>query len=97
MGGIGFFVYGSYIKNNNGLLILGILMIILDYVYLLFLWLFIMVVIICIFVFFLGCCGVVKKFRGMLIMVRFNLVMKNYFVNFLVFLIFCLGWGGGGF
>lgn len=89
LGGIGLLAYGSYIKNNNGLPILGILTIILDYVHLSFPWLLIMAAIICILVSFLGCCGAVKKFRGMLTMVRFNLVMKNYFANSLVLLIFC--------
>lgn len=96
LGGIGLLAYGSYIKNNNGLPILGILTIILEYVHLSFPWLLIMAAIICILVSFLGCCGAVKKFRGMLTMVRFNLVMKSYFANSLVLLIFCSGWGGGG-
>lgn len=96
LGGIGLLAYGSYIKNNNGLQILGILTIILEYVHLSFPWLLIMAAIICILVSFLGCCGAVKKFRGMLTMVRFNLVMKSYFANSLVLLIFCSGWGGGG-
>lgn len=95
LGGIGLLAYGSYIKNNNGLPILGILTIILEYVHLSFPWLLIMAAIICILVSFLGCCGAVKKFRGMLTMVRFNLVMKSYFANSLVLLIFCSGWGGG--
>lgn len=68
LGGIGLLAYGSYIKNNNGLPILGILTIILDYVHLSFPWLLIMAAIICILVSFLGCCGAVKKFRGMLTM-----------------------------
>lgn len=95
LGGIGLLAYGSYIKNNNGLPILGILTIILEYVHLSFPWLLIMAAIICILVSFLGCCGAVKKFRGMLTMVRFNLVMKSYFANSLVLLIFFSGWGGG--
>lgn len=96
LGGIGLLAYGSYIKNNNGLPILGILTIILEYVHLSFPWLLIMAAIICILVSFLGCCGAVKKFRGMLTMVRFNLVMKNYFANSFVLLIFCSIGGGGG-
>lgn len=92
LGGIGLLAYGSYIKNNNGLPILGILTIILEYVHLSFPWLLIMAAIICILVSFLGCCGAVKKFRGMLTMVRFNLVCKFFGTfNFL----FGLGEGGG--
>lgn len=83
LGGIGLLAYGSYIKNNNRLPILGILTIILDYVHLSFPWLLIMAAIVCILVSFLGCCGAVKKFRGMLTMVGFNLVIKcNFAIAF---------------
>uniref|UniRef100_K1S5G8 Uncharacterized protein n=1 Tax=Magallana gigas TaxID=29159 RepID=K1S5G8_MAGGI len=76
LGGIGLLAYGSYIKNNNGLPILGILTIILDYVHLSFPWLLIMAAIICILVSFLGCCGAVKKFRGMLTMIESAIVSQ---------------------
>nr|XP_022300303.1 CD151 antigen-like [Crassostrea virginica] len=60
--------YGGYIKNNKEPPLFRILTIILDYVHLSFPWLLIMTAIVCILVSFLGCCGALKKIRGMLTM-----------------------------
>ncbi|XP_056000290.1 leukocyte surface antigen CD53-like [Ostrea edulis] len=73
MGGFGLLGYGSYLRSNNAPSI-GILTIILEYVHLSFPWLLIITAVVCIGVSFLGCCGAIKKIRGMLTM-HFLLLM----------------------
>ena len=78
--------YGGYIKNNKEPPLFRILTIILDYVHLSFPWLLIMTAIVCILVSFLGCCGALKKIRGMLTMVKFKSDEKEIYHCFPILL-----------
>ncbi|XP_062608862.1 CD151 antigen-like isoform X1 [Saccostrea cucullata] len=67
LGGCALLGYGSYLKDNN-ISLFGILTVVLEYVHLSVPWILIITAIVCIIVSFLGCCGAIKKIRGMLTM-----------------------------